>query len=413
MSDALQLPPAVRFMNAAGRLLLRLGYPLARLDAEGLLAAASRSTRLSDWGDDHFRTGLDVLLRSLELEARLSPLGRFIVRQDLIRRLETRLRLLDWHLRHPEIGQAAVARPIVIVGMGRTGTTILHELLMLDPQLRVPLTWETEHPCPPPERESYDSDPRIEATQKQLDRADSLMPDFKKMHRMGARIPQECVRMTATELASFIFVATYRVPAYTEWLMHEAEMAPVYAAHRRWLQLLQWRKPAERWAVKSPGHLWALPDLLREYPDACLVQTHRDPLKVLSSLTSLEVVLRSMTSAEVDRHEIALEWSRWNAVGFERSVELRETGRIPPSQVIDVQFSEFIGDPVAAAERIYDKFEIELRPEVAARMREYIASNPSDRDGRHRHRFQDTGLDLADEREKVKRYQEYFDVPSE
>lgn len=219
--------------------------------------------------------------------------------------------------------------------------------------------------------------------------------------------------MTASEFRSLIFTATWRVPSYTRWLLREADMSPVYRAHRRMLQLLQWRCPAERWVLKSPGHIWSLEALLAEYPDACLVQTHRDPLKILSSISSLEVVLRAMTSDDIDPHEIAREWSEWFCLGYERSVTFREAGGVPDSQVMDVQFGDFIGDPVSQVRRIYEHFDLEFTEEFDRRMREYVASNPSDRDGRHEHSFAGTGLDVEEERAKVKRYQEYFDVASE
>jgi hypothetical protein len=343
----------------------------------------------------------------------MTPLGRVIVSGVLVAALVRRMQMHDWRMRHPEIDAERIERPIIMMGQGRTGTTILHELLALDPAHRVPLTWEVDHPCPPPERDHYLDDPRIAETQHTLDRSESLIPDFKRMHRMGAQLPQECVRITANEFASMIFAASWRVPRYVDWLLEEADLAPVYAAHRRALQLLQWRCPGERWVLKSPGHLWHLEAMLGEYPDALLIQTHRDPLEVLSSLSNLEVVLRSMTSDRTDHFEIAQEWSRWNCMGFERSVDFREAGLVAPSQVVDVQFREFIRDPVAEVERIYRHFGLDLSPELAARMRRYIADNPSDRDGRHAHDFSDTGLDRDAEREKVKRYQEYFGVSSE
>jgi hypothetical protein len=411
--QAPRLPRIPRALNAAGRALARVGVRPASLDLEDLLWAARRGSGLDDYGDAGFREGLVRLLESLEGDAALSAIGRLIARQDLVQSLSNRLQLVDWHARHPEIGEAPVRAPIFIVGQGRTGTTILHELLALDPANRVPLTWEVDHPFPPPERARYASDPRIAATQRQLDRSESLIPDLKRMHRMGAELPQECVRITSSAFASFIHPATWRVRAYTQWLVDEADMAPVYAYHRRMLQLLQWRCPAERWVLKSPGHLWCLESVLAEYPDARFVQTHRDPLRCLSSLCSLEVVLRKMSSDDVSPEQIAAEWSRWNAIAFERSVDFREKQLIPAERIIDLYFSTFMKDPIANLRRLYAQFEMDLEPAVESRMRDYLASNPSDRDGRHEHRFADTGLDEAEERAKVKRYQEYFDVASE
>ncbi len=408
-----QLPAIPSAINTFGRLLRGVGVRPVSLDPENLMWAARRQTGLDDYGDPAFREGLGRLCTDLEDDAALSLLGRFIARGDLVQSLANRLQLNDWHTRHPEIGQGTVHAPIFIMGQGRTGTTILHELLSLDPSNRVPLTWEVDKPFPPPERATYTTDKRIAEVQAPLDRSESLIPDFKRMHRMGADLPQECVRITASAFQSLIHTATWRVRNYTDWVLNEADMAPAYRYHRRMLQLLQWRCPAERWVLKSPGHLWCLEAVLAEYPDARLIQTHRDPLRCLSSLSSLEVTLRSMASEQVVPTEVAAEWANWNALGFERAVDFRERKLVPDDRIVDLHFREFIADPVAHIREIYAQFGLQLAPELEARMQAYLDSNPSDRDGRHEHSFADTGLDEAEQRAKVKRYQEYFDVPNE
>jgi hypothetical protein len=336
-----------------------------------------------------------------------------MVQQEVTRCLANRLKVRDWWKRHPELESERVERPIFIVGQGRTGTTILHELLTLDPRNRVPLTWEVEAPTPPPETATYHTDPRIEAAQHQLDQSERLIPDFKKIHRMGGDLPQECVRFMAYEMVSAIFSVTWRTPTYARWCLHDADMASVYRAHRRFLQLLQSKHHGERWMVKSPAHLWYLDAVVAEYPDACFIQTHRDPLKVLSSLTSLHVVLRKMSSDHIDVRAIAEEWSEFLGLGYERSVDFRQSGAVPDDRFVDLHFREFLADPIGGVQRIYERFGMDLSPEVAARMKDYVESNPDDRDGRHVHHFSELGLDAGAEREKVRRYQEYFDVPSE
>ena len=407
------LPIGARIMNGLGGAVRGIGVPLLPLDPEGCLERARSETGLSDFGDDAFREGLERLLESAEREASLTTIGRMMVRQEVQRCLSNRLQLVDWRKRNPEIAEQRIDRPIIIMGQGRTGTTILHELLALDPRNRVPMTWEVELPCPPPERASFETDPRIAQTQQTLDSSERLIPDFKKIHRMGAQLPQECVRFMGYELASIIFSTTWRIPSYTRWALDEADMSKVYTAHRQFLQHLQWRCPAERWVLKTPAHLWYLPQLMAEYPDACLIQTHRDPLKILSSMTSLHVVLRKMASNDIDVTGIAREWSEWLTLGYDRSVDFRTSGALRDDQVIDLQFHRFVRDPLGAIERIYEHFDLELEPAVADRMRAYVEGNPDDRDGRHSHQFSETGLDPDEEREKVRRYQETFDVPSE
>jgi hypothetical protein len=407
------LPAAVRAVNVVGRNLRRLGVPLIRLDEPSLLAAATRRTGLADFGPDTFREGLRSLIDSLESEAALSTLGRFIARTEIVMFLENRLRLQDWRRRHPEIAEVRIERPVFIIGMPRTGTSILHEIIAQDPNVRVPMTWEVDRPFPPPEAASYTTDARIREVQRNLDRSESLIPDFKRMHPMGAELPQECVRMTAIEFASMIFHTTYRVPSYARWLHDRADLAPVYASHRRFLQQLGWRCARERWVLKSPGHLWAIEDLMREYPDACLVQTHRDPLKITASLTSLVSVLRTMASERVDRLEIAHEWSEHVRTGLEKSVEARKRGVVPSAQVIDVQFRDFMKDQIGTIRTIYQRFGMRLTPEAESRMRAFIADNPDDKHGKHAYRFADTGLELDQERARSEPYQDFFGVPSE
>ena len=383
------------------------------LEPEALVAEARRRVRLERFENESFHEGLGRLTASLSREAGLSAFGRFIACGEILRNLEVGLQLTDWHTRNPEVGRQAIARPLVIVGMGRTGTTILHELLALDPANRVPLWWEVDMPFPPPERATFTTDPRIAEVEAQLAQIETRMPDLKRIHRMGATLPQECIRLTAVDFKSAGLSTAYGVPSYTEWLLCEADMTSAYRLHRRFLQLLQWRNPRERWVLKSPGHLWCLEALIRAYPDARLVQTHRDPLEALSSVASMATVVRRMASETVDPNAVAREWSRWMQLACDRSVDFRERSEARNVPIVDVHFDAFMADPVAQVRRIYARFDLELRSDVAQRMREYVERNPSDRDGRHAHRFEDTGLDLTAERAKVRRYQEYFDVASE
>ncbi|HXK26295.1 MAG TPA: sulfotransferase [Myxococcota bacterium] len=410
MDDPVRLPLAVRAFNAGTAPFARWLFPL---DPERLIAEARRKGGGTDFGDDGFRQGLGHLCASLEEEAGLTPLGRTIARRDILRCLVNRTLMQSWRQRHPEIAKQAIERPLFVVGMGRTGTTILHDLLAQDPANRVPYSWEVAVPCPPPERAHAHDDPRIAALDAELAGVDRLMPEFKKMHPMGARLPQECVGITAHEFASMIYQISYDLPSYSAWLQCEADLRPVYAAHRRFLQLLQWRWPAERWVLKSPGHLWALERVLAEYPDARLVQTHRDPLRVIASLASLTETLRGLTAWRVDRRAIAREWLEEIATALDRSVDARQRGVVPPGRIVDFHFRELLQDPFAGIRRIYEHFEIEFTPEAEEGMRRHLVENPSDKHGAHRYRFADTGIDIGEARERFRRYVEYFDVPAE
>ncbi len=402
----------LRVINGVGGALRAAGLPLVRLDESSLLNRAVKITGLSDFGDEAFHGPLRILLHAFEHEAALTTLGRVIGRTDVVRTLENRLRMVDTCKRHPEIASGEVRRPLFILGLPRTGTTILHELLAQDSSNRVPMTWEVMHPWPPPERATYDTDPRIAQVEKHFSGVDKILPGFKAMHPMGAQLPQECVALTQHDFATMIYHTTHNVLSYQQWL-DAADLRPVYAAHRRQLQYLQWRCPAERWVLKSPGHLWALDALLAVYPDACIVQTHRDPLKVIASLTSLITLLRSMGSDAIDPVAIGADWTERLAQGLQRTMDVRARGLLRDDQVFDMHFSEFIGNEVAMVRRIYAHFGIELTADAEARIQRFLAANPKDKHGAHRYRLADAGLDPVVERRRYAAYQERFGIASE
>src|SRR5262245_31784974 len=240
---------------------------MSDLDAARLIDAACTTTGLDDFGGDTWREGLERLVADLDANAALNDLGRTIVEGEITGYLSNRLGIIAERDAHPEIATRDVVPPIVIVGQGRTGTTILHDLLAQDPQTRVPLTWECATPCPPPETATYTTDPRIEASDANLAMVDLVIPGFRTMHPMGALLAQECINMTTSEFRSIMFAAQYRLPEYTRWLLDDADMAPAYAWHRTFLQHLQSHHPTERWVLKSPGHIWCLGALLDEYPN--------------------------------------------------------------------------------------------------------------------------------------------------
>jgi hypothetical protein len=405
-------PLGLRVLNGVGGALRAAGLPLVRLDEASLVSRATRTTGLSDFGDDAFRTPLRRLLEALEGEAALTLLGRLIARADLVRLLANRLRMVDARARHQGIAAGEIRRPLFVVGLPRTGTTILHELLAQDPANRVPLTWEVMHPSPPPERATRETDPRIAEVEKHFAGIDRLIPGFKTMHPMGARLPQECVALTAHDFASMVFSTTHRVPGYQRWL-EGADLRWVYAAHRRQLQYLQWRCPGERWVLKSPGHLWALAALLAVYPDARIVQTHRDPLKVIASLTSLVALLRGLASERVDPLAIGAEWTERLAGGLERAMAVRAGGMPPEARVFDMHFADFVRDEIAMVRRIYAHFDLALSPEAEARMRRFLADNPKDKHGAHRYTLAAAGLDPDTERGRYAAYVERFAITPE
>ena len=385
-----------------------------RFDHERLVEEATTLTGEDDFGEPTWQEGLDVLLDSLQHEARLHELGVEIAAGDVTTYLANRLGINAWRRDHPAVAAGTIEKPVIIVGQPRTGTTILYDLLALDPALRAPLAWEVDRPVPPPETDTYGSDPRIAEVQATLDMADTLIPGFTSFHPMGAQLAQECVRITAGDFRSMIFPTQYRVPTYNHWLLYDADLAPAYRWHRRYLQHLQSRHPATQWLLKSPAHLWHLDALAGEYPDAVIVQAHRDPLKVIASVSALAAHLRRMASDETSIAEAAAAYADDIFVGLDRGIEARDRGTFPADQIVDVQFAEFVAEPLPTIQQLYAALGRELTDETEQRMRDFLAEHPGDGGGGgSRYRFADTGLDAGALRERAARYQQRFAVASE
>jgi hypothetical protein len=330
----------------------------------------------------------------------------------ILRLLENRARLAADRARFPEIALEKIARPLFVVGLPRTGTTLLHTLLAQDPATRTPLAWEARAPSPPPERESFERDARIAPCARELEGLYRLLPEFRAIHPMEADWPQECVAITAHAFVSLQFSTTWRIPSYTRW-MKSQDHGPAYALHRRVLQHLQWRNPRERWVLKTPGHLWTLRELFAAYPDAGVIHTHRDPVRVLASLTSLAVQLRKVASDAIDPGEIGREWGPELALALQRGSSFRKHEPGLAERFVDVQFGDLNRDPLAVVQKIYAHFGLALGNHARARMEAFLGVNPREKHGVHRYRLEDFGLDVVEERRRFSAYSEEFAVPSE
>jgi hypothetical protein len=380
-----------------------------RFKPDRLVAQACELAGSDDFGDDDtWRDGLARLCDGLVSEARLNDLGVEIAVQDVVRPLTSRLQIIKWRKENPAVAAQPVTRPIFIVGQPRTGTTILFDLLAQDPALRPPLTWEVDNPWPPPRPETYATDPRIAEAQASIEMSEQIVPGLLAFHPMGALVGQECVRITAGQFCSMIFPVQYRLPSYSRWLLYEADHQPAYAYHRMFLQHLQSGVPGQ-WLLKSPAHLWQLDALVAEYPDALIVQTHRDPLNVISSISALTHHLRHLASDESSITECAAQSREEIVVGLERGMKLRDS---LSQRVVDVQFADFIRDPFATIRALYAELGRELEPVAEQNMRAFLAAHPGDGGG-SRYSWADTGLDAGLVREQVRVYQDCYGVPTE
>ncbi len=383
------------------------------LERDALLAEASaRTGGLQDFGDRQFLEPLAILLRSLEQEAHLTAIGRMIARERVLGHLVNRLLFVRDRAQYPAIAQEKIVQPVFIIGLPRTGTTILHDILAQDLANRVPMTWECMFPSPPPQRASFETDARIARCEAVLAPVDAAMPGFRAMHPMGARLSQECVTLMADSFCSPLFHNQFRVPAYQDWMDH-ADAGPAYAFHFRQLQHFQWHCPGERWVLKTGGHMWGLEYLLQVYPDARIVFTHRDPVKSMTSYASLTTLVRSMSSLRVDGPEIARDWTPRLLHAVNHALEVRNSGHYPRARFYDMYFSDFIFDQFREVQRIYAALGLEMTAQAAARMRAFVDDNPPGKHGVHAYTAAQYGIDPAAVRRDFAGYIERFHLAPE
>jgi hypothetical protein len=373
------------------------------------MQAAIRKARFEDFGDKGFIEGLTRLTDDIDAHAQLHPMGRIMARQHLTGDLVRRLNVTAWRKHHPEVAKQRIIKPVFIIGLPRTGTTLLFNLLAQDPANRTPLAWEVDSPCPPANSATYYTDPRIKAAQQQFDQLRKLCPELFAIHEMAAHLPQECVALTGMDGMSVQFSTLYDVPNYQHWIDQQSWIRP-YAFHKQFLQHLQSGHAATRWVLKSPGNLAPLNDILTVYPDARIIHTHRTPAEVMPSLASLNWTFRGLYSDRLDAHHIGRQVVDLWHEHLNRAMAARADHAHEPERFFDMQYREFVTDPLAMIERIYAHFDIELTGIAHQRMKSFMRANPQGKFGRHRYELEDFGLNRDELNARFAPYCQRFGV---
>lgn len=400
-TGAVRQPSYIRVINRLGRQLANAGIVKPDLRSDQLIEQAQKNTGLKDFGDESFRVGLDKLTEELREQARLSQVGRMVAYFNLLDHLGVRLRMIDYRKIRPEVAQQRIQRPLFILGLPRTGTTILYELIAQDPALRSPATWEVARPLPPARKATYESDRRIRSVGNHLAVHKKLCPTFKTIHAIGATLPQECVYLLASNFISEQFGYMYDVPAYRDWALQQ-DMTASYAWHAHFLQHLQVDYAAQRWVLKTPAHLAYLKYLLAQYPDAAIVWTHRQPVDAIASFSSLLATLRQGFSDDIDPKAIGEHEFRHFSKVVARAMEQRR--EYDQGRFFDVSFSAICSDPLAVIVDLYDYFGMALSREAECRMREYLKRHPRGLYGEHRYSREEYGLEASRESDMYAQY---------
>lgn len=395
-------PLGIRAANHAARLLAPVKPALLSLDPEVLLREAEESLQLDDFGSTEFLEPLHVFTRSLDHEANLLPIGRFFARGQILASL--RNRLLVEHTRATDPAASRPLAPITfIVGLPRTGSTFLQLLLSQDLDHRMLLTWEAAQPVVEPGRR----DVREQELAKRMKLLDYLAPNARTLHPIGADLPTECVALLANSFASLELATINWVPSYLEWCFRQRFDAH-YRYFERQLQVLQAQRPATRWLLKSPSHLFWLDDLLQVFPDARIVQTHRDPLSVIGSFCSLSSTFCQVGSDAVPHETIARRWTEAWADGLVRT-ELARNAH-PELSIADVRYDELVASPLDVVTQLYADLDLELTAATRRRMEDFLAQPEGTSGCVHRYSLEQFGLDVDEERARYGWYRAAYGV---
>jgi hypothetical protein len=386
------------------------------LDEESLTHEAMRNTGLTDFGEDGWRQHFRVLLDAIDREAKLTLFGRLLTRSDFLIYLEARLQVAEMYKRHPEIDDEVVKEPVFIIGFGRSGTTILQEVLSQDPQFRSVQRWEALFPVPPPETATYATDPRIERARGLVEIVHTASPEWRNMHAWGATIPVEDIEFTYSGFQSEVFGLAFRIPSYERYF---AAQDPGYHFnwHKRLLKLLQWKHKGKHWLLKNPTHLQRIPYLLKAYPDAKFFFTHRDPI------TSTDSVIHVQGNVYYWRTDDPLgggmddDWvmAEARAKMWDPVIDWIEDGTLKKGSYTNFIYAKFMQDPMGTMENAYREIGLDIEPDAFARMREFLDQRNKGTHGNTNkyERIAEDDPAAATERLLYKRYQDFFGIPNE
>jgi hypothetical protein len=368
---------------------------------------ARMATGLDDFGSSYYREGLERTVDALNNEADLNELGGVIQHATISNALIQRLRIVDTYKQHPEIDDEVIEGPVFVIGLPRTGTTALSQLVANDPQFRSLRMWESQACTPPPEAETQYDDPRIAAAAEGIAMMDNMFPRMRTMMNSEPQAATECQDLMGMSFRTFHFDGVVRVPGYLAWLM-QCDMAETYTFHRQVLKLLQWHCPPNLWHLKTPVHMFSLDALVAAYPNAKFLWSHRDPARVLASVCSLIQYVRSWSSDRDDAHELGAEQLACWAEGVRRAMDFRK--RLGNNRFVDVSFADLNADPIGTLEGGYDRLDLTFSDEARRRVLEWAGGHQRGSRGEHVYDLADYGLTREQVHESFADYLATYDA---
>lgn len=405
-------PLPIALLNKAGNMMEKMGIHSA-LDVNSLMQNASKKSGLWDYGDLWFKKPLQVLVDSINQEANLTPFGKLVQRNRLESALITRLRVEALLKEHPEIHDIELGKVILIAGLQRTGTTTLHRLIAADPQMRSLVSWEALNPVPLP-GENGNPVKRIKQAKMAEKGLAYIAPEFFAIHPVEHDSPEEDVLLLDLCFMSQAPEATMNVPAYAAWLETQ-DHTPAYEYLRTLLKILTWQKPAQHWVLKTPHHMEYLDVIMQVFPQATIVQTHRDPQKTTGSFCSMVAHGRGVFSDQVNAHEVADHWVRKVRRLMERSIAVRELAGAhgDASRFVDVSYYDLLKNPGVEVKRIYEAAGIDCDEKTLNAVQGTSKRNVQHRYGRHVYHLEDFALSKEGIEQQYQFYREKYQIPHE
>jgi hypothetical protein len=375
--------------------------------ADELEDGARSATGLDNFGSPYYREGLERTVEALNTEADLNDMGRVIQHATISNALIQRLKIEDTYRQHPEIDDGVVSGPVFVIGLPRTGTTALSQLVAADPQFRSLRLWESQAPTPPPEAATQHTDPRIAQAEAGLEMLNDMFPLMKTLYNSEPKAATECQDLMGMSFRTFHFDGVVRVPGYLAWLM-DCDMRETYTFHHRVLKLLQWHCPPVLWHLKTPVHMFALDALVEAYPSAKFMWSHRDPAKVMASVCSLIRYVRSWSSDRDDPGELGAEQLDSWAEGVRRAMDFRK--RVGDDRFADVAFADLQTDPVHTLEAAYESLGLTFTDATMHSGEQWAREHRPGSRGAHDYDLADYGLTPEGVRERFSDYLATYDA---
>lgn len=383
-----------------------------QLVADALVEQACEATGLDDLGGGSYREGLDVLVDDLNAGAAKgwhSDSGIVRSAHDISHWLKNRLKVEEYLKQNPDLLDRPIERPVFVMGVPRTGTTLMSNLLAADPARRSPLTWEIDDPVPPATGATLTTDPRAVARLAQEKAALAANPGMAKYYRGSAIYPNECVFFMAHDFKTLMIESKGKLPGYREFIF-SCDMTSAYEYHKKFLQVLQ-QHAGGVWNVKKPSHALWLETIFQIYPDARVVWTHRDPFTATGSLCSIIGLSHQAHMREVDTEWLGENYSWQAAEHANRIMDFRD--KHGEDRIIDVHYSDLVSDPVGETKKLYAKLGDEWTPAAEAGIQGWVDDNPQNKFGKHEYKLAQYGLSMEKLAPMFERYLSRYDVARE